>query len=418
MNTHTTANLTAANFTADIVIVGAGAAGCVLAARLSEDPSLSVLLLEAGGEDSNPWIHVPAGVAKTIGNPALDWRFETEPAPGLAGRRIPLPRGKVLGGTTAINGMLYIRGTPPDYDGWRDAGNPGWGWTDVLPYFIRAENNIRGANAFHGAEGPLSVSDIPRDPLSDAFLRASGEAGFPVLEDFNGPSQEGASYYQMMTRRGRRASTARAYLKAARKRANLQVLTGAQATRILFDGKRASGVEFVRGGAKQTANARREVLITSGALQSPQLLQLSGIGPAELLRRHGVPILHDLPGVGENLQDHLQVRVIFRCNRPVTINDILNSKIRTALEGAKYLFGRTGLLEVVVGGDSRVTKVLGGLLAEGAEPPALAGGHADLRNRPSTRVPNVRASTGTRSSTPWNSDPKSSAGGSRSGANP
>ena len=348
MNTHTTANFTAANFSADIVVVGAGAAGCVLAARLSEDPSLSVLLLEAGGEDSNPWIHIPAGFAKTIGNPALDWRFETEPAPGLAGRRIPLPRGKVLGGTTAINGMLYIRGTPPDYDGWRDAGNPGWGWNDVLPYFIRAENNTRGANAFHGADGPLSVSDIPHDPLSDAFLRASGEAGFPVLEDFNGASQEGASYYQMMTRRGRRASTARAYLKAARNRANLQVVTGAQATRILFDGKRASGVEFVRGGAKQTAAARREVLITSGALQSPQLLQLSGIGPAELLGRHGIPVLHDLPGVGENLQDHLQVRMIYRCNRPVTINDILNSKIRTALEGAKYLFGRTGLLAHVI----------------------------------------------------------------------
>lgn len=341
-------NITDPRLEADVVIVGAGAAGCVLAARLSEDPALRVLLLEAGGEDSNPWIHVPSGVAKTVGNPAVDWRFETEPAPGLAGRRVPLPRGKVLGGTTAINGMLYIRGTPRDYDGWRDAGNPGWGWSDVLPYFIRAEANTRGASALHGADGPLAVSDIPRDELSDAFLCAAGEAGYTVLDDFNGLSQEGAGYYQMMTRRGRRASTARAYLKAARNRPNLQVVTGAQATRILFKGTRATGVEFVRGGATQQARAHREVLIAAGALQSPQLLQLSGVGPAELLGSHGIPVVADRPGVGENLHDHLQVRVIYRCNRPVTINDILNSKFRLALEGAKYLFARTGLLAHVI----------------------------------------------------------------------
>ena len=341
-------NTTAPGLQADIVIVGAGAAGCVLAARLSEDPALEVLLLEAGGEDSNPWIHVPAGFVKTIGNPSVDWRFETGDEPELAGRRVPLPRGKVLGGTTALNGMLYIRGNPRDYDAWRDAGNPGWGWDEVLPYFLRAEGNVRGAGPWHGGQGPLSVSDIPPDELSDAFIAACGETGHAAIADFNGPSQEGAGYYQMMTRRGRRASTARAYLAGARGRPNLRVVTGAHATRLLFEGSkenaRATGVAFEQGGVARQALARREVLVCAGAIQSPQLLQLSGIGPAALLARHGITPVADLPGVGENLQDHLQVRVIYRCSRPVTINDILRSKWRTALEGAKYLFGRTGLL--------------------------------------------------------------------------
>ena len=333
-----------AQYEADVVIVGAGTAGCVLAARLSENPDLRVLLLEAGEADRNIWIHVPSGLAKTVGNPRLDWCLKTEPVPGLNGQRKPYPRGKVLGGSGAMNGMLYIRGNPRDYDRWRDLGNEGWGWSDVLPYFRRSEANVRGADALHGDSGPLAVSDIGPEELADAFLQAASEAGYPLIDDFNGPSQEGASYYQMMIRRGWRACGARAYLKPVMRRPNLQVLTSAQATRVKFEGIRATGVEFRRGADNLTATARREVVIAGGAFHSPQLLQLSGVGPAQLLGRHGVSVVADLPGVGANLQDHLQARLMCRCTQPVTVNDVLYSPLRLAKEVVRFALFGTGTL--------------------------------------------------------------------------
>jgi choline dehydrogenase len=332
------------SFEADVVIVGAGTAGCVLASRLSENPAIQVLLLEAGGPDRNPWLHVPSGIARTIGHPKLDWSFKTEPVPGLNGRSITFPRGKVLGGTGALNGMIYIRGNPRDYDGWRDHGNKGWGWTDVLPCFRRAEANVRGADELHGDGGPLRVSEMGHEPLAEAFLSAACEAGYAAIDDFNGPSQEGAGYYQLMTRRGRRSCGARAYLRPAMRRANLRVLTSAHATRILFEERRALGVEFRRGAQLSTARARREVVVSAGTFLSPQLLQLSGIGPAPLLARHGIAAIADLPGVGANLQDHLQTRVLCRCTQSITINDVMKSRLRLAGEVLRYALRGTGLL--------------------------------------------------------------------------
>ena len=333
-----------AQYEADIVIVGAGAAGCVLAGRLSEDAGLRVLLLEAGGPDRNIWIRVPGGVKKAIDNPRLGWGTSTEPIPGMKNRRISLPRGKVLGGTASMNGMTYVRGTAPDYDRWRDAGNEGWGWNDVLPYFQRAEANARGADQLHGDSGPLRVSDNVRDEINDAFVQAAVEAGYSRNDDFNGPFQEGAGYYQKMIWRGRRSCGADAYLHPAMKRSNLQVLTSAHATRVVFDGRRATGVQFRLGAETHTASAKREVIVAGGAFHSPQLLQLSGIGPAQLLQRHGIPLVADMPGVGANLQDHMQVRLLCRCTRPITVNDILASPLRLAGEVARYALFHTGML--------------------------------------------------------------------------
>ncbi|HXQ06796.1 MAG TPA: choline dehydrogenase [Bradyrhizobium sp.] len=334
----------------DYVVVGAGSAGCVLADRLSADGRHSVLLLEAGPKDNNLWIHVPLGYGRLFKEKTVNWMYQTEPEPGLDGRTIFQPRGKVLGGSSSINGLLYVRGQHEDYDRWRQHGNSGWGFDDVLPYFKKAENQERGADDFHGAGGPLPVSDLVHaDPLSAAFIAAAAETGIPVNPDFNGASQEGAGFFQTTTRRGRRASTAVAYLRPARGRKNLQVETSALAQRILFDGHRADAIEFRQAGVLRTARARKEILVSGGAYNSPQLLQLSGVGPADLLRQHGIDVVLDAPGVGHDLQDHMQVRVVMRCTQSITLNDVVNSPVRLILAGARYAAFRKGPLTIAAG---------------------------------------------------------------------
>lgn len=292
----------------DYVIVGGGSAGCVLAARLSEDPSVSVALLEAGPIDKSVLIHCPAGLAVLAMNGGANWGFETIPQPGLNGRRGYQPRGKVLGGSSSVNAMVYIRGHRSDYERWAAEGNDGWGWDDVLPWFKHSENNERGANAFHGAGGLLNVMDLRSpNPIVSAFVAAGLQAGWPFNEDFNGADQEGIGPYQVTQRNGERFSAAKAYLASNSTRPNLTVVTGFHASRIVLEGRRATGVEGVRDGERLTVRARHEVLLAAGALQSPQLLMLSGIGAPNELMRHGLPVHHRLDGVGRNLHDHVDV---------------------------------------------------------------------------------------------------------------
>ena len=321
----------------DYAVIGAGSAGAVVAARLSEDPRRRVLLLEAGPEDDNRWIHIPLGFFKLFFNPRYNWQFETEPVPGLNGRTDYWPRGKMLGGTSGMNGMIYVRGQPEDYDGWAAGGCPGWSWADVLPFFKKAEDNDRGADAWHGAGGPLGVSSIRHgNPLMDACIEAGVQLGFARTDDFNGREQRGSGYFQLTTRNARRSSTAVAYLKPARSRANLRIETEAMVTRVVVDrrdgGLRAVAVEFEQGWQRRRARINGEIVVAGGAVQSPQILMLSGIGPAAHLAEHGIATVHDLPGVGRNLQDHLNLRVLFRAARPITLND----RVRT-------MWGRLGL---------------------------------------------------------------------------
>jgi choline dehydrogenase-like flavoprotein len=292
----------------DYVIVGGGSAGCVLAARLSEDPAVKVALLEAGPPDTSVLIHCPAGLALLAKNGQANWAFQTEPQPGLNGRRGYQPRGKVLGGSSSVNAMIYARGHRADYDGWAADGNFGWGWNDVLPYFRKAEHNERGADAWHGTNGPLNVMDLrSAHRFGSIFVDAGKQAGYRENRDFNGAEQEGVGLFQVTHKNGERFSAAKAYLAPNRARPNLQVITGAQATRILFEGRRAVGVEYRLGARTKAIQARREVVLSAGSLLSPQLLMLSGVGPADHLREHGIPVLHDLPGVGRNLHDHVDV---------------------------------------------------------------------------------------------------------------
>jgi choline dehydrogenase len=337
--------MTAATF--DYIVVGAGSAGCVLANRLSASGRHQVLLLEAGPADTYPWIHIPIGYAKTMFNPRVNWCFNTEPEPGMNGRRIYWPRGKTLGGSSSINGLISIRGQREDYDRWAEGGNAGWAYEDVLPYFRRLEHAPFGDPAYHGVDGPLWCSPIrSRHELIEAVIAGAGELGIVRNDDFNAASQEGAGYYHLSTRRGWRCSTAVAYLKPARHRANLRVETLARAVRVVFDGKRADAVVYRHRGAEFVAHARREILLCAGSLQSPQLLQLSGVGPAPLLQAFGIPRVQELGGVGENLQDHLQARVIFECTRPITTNDDLRSWSRVVKMGLEYALTRGGPMAI------------------------------------------------------------------------
>jgi len=327
----------------DFIVTGAGSAGCVVASRLSESGRHRVLLLEAGPPDRNPWIHIPLGYARTYVDPVVNWRFETEPQPQLGNRRLYLPRGKTLGGSSSINGMVYIRGNHADYDEWRQRGCEGWDWDSVLPYFKKAQNQTRGGDEFHGVGGPLHVSDQPGSfELADAMLEACVQAGIPRNTDFNGAQQEGCGYYQTTTLKRRRWSAAQAYLKPARSRENLVIRTGAHAMRVVIENDRAVGVEFHTARGRETARARGEVVVSGGAYGSPQLLLLSGLGPAQHLLDAGVPVVRDMPAVGSNLHDHFNSYVAWRCTKAITLNDLEGSKLRKLSAGVRYALFRSG----------------------------------------------------------------------------
>jgi choline dehydrogenase len=329
----------------DYVIVGAGSAGCVLANRLSEDPKTRVLLIEAGGSDRYIWIHIPIGYLYTQNNPKTDWCFKTEPEEGLLGRALNYPRGRVLGGCSSINGMIYMRGQARDYDGWRQLGNRGWGWEDVLPYFKKSEDHVAGADQFHGAGGEWRVEKMRLSwEILDAFREAAAEAGIPRTDDFNRGNNEGCGYFEVNQRRGVRWNTAKAFLKPVAHRSNLRVLTGASASRVHFEGKRARGIEFLHEGRRSYAAALGEVILASGSIGSPQLLQLSGVGPGPLLQQYGIPAVHALPGVGENLQDHLQLRIVYKIKNTNTLNEQANSLLGRVGMGLEYALLRRGPL--------------------------------------------------------------------------
>ena len=329
----------------DYIVVGSGSAGGTVAARLSEDPNTTVCVLEAGGRDWNPFIHIPAGFMKTLVDPSVNWLYESEASEGTAGRRIHAPRGKTLGGSSSINGNIYSRGQRLDFDGWAQRGNRGWGYADVLPYFRRSERRIGdGDDTFRGRDGDLIITNIDyRHPLADDFIKGAIGYGIPLNEDYNGAIQEGISYTQRTIFKGRRVSSARAFLRPALKRSNIELRTKSHATKIVFDGKRAVGIQYSRGGQSYEIRARREIILSGGAVNSPQLLQLSGVGPAALLKEIGVPVHHDLLGVGENLRDHFVLRIVARIKTMDTINQRVKG-LPLVSETFKYFTGRPSVL--------------------------------------------------------------------------
>jgi choline dehydrogenase len=333
--------------TFDFIVSGAGSAGAVIAARLSESGQHRVLLLEAGPPDKNPWIHIPLGFAKTYVDERVNWKFESAPQPQFNNRRIYVPRGKTLGGTSSINGMVYMRGHPLDYNEWRQRGCVGWDWDSVLPFFKKAENQQRGGSPLHGVGGPLNVSDpVSRSELADAMIAAAQELGIARTDDFNGPQQEGVGYYQTTTAKSRRWSTAKAYLEPARSRANLIVRPRCQTTLVLIQNNRAIGVEYQTANGRRRAHARAEVIVSGGAYGSPHLLQLSGLGPAEHLRALGITVVRDMPAVGANLHDHFCTYLMWRCSRPITMNDLENSWRRKILAAIRYGVMRSGPMAI------------------------------------------------------------------------
>ena len=326
----------------DYVVVGAGSSGCVLANRLSESSHARVALLEAGSKDYSPWIHIPVGYFKTMGNPKTDWCYKTEPDPGIHDRSIAWPRGKVLGGSSSINGLLYVRGQKEDYDNWRDLGNEGWGWDDVFPFFKKSETWRLGGNDFRGGDGPLKVepSNLSREVV-DAWVKAAVNAGYAFNDDYNGATQEGVGYFQMTTHNSKRCSSAVAYLNPVKHRKNLHIMTNAKVQKIEFEGKKAVSLLVSRNGKHEVIKVKKEIILSAGAINTPQILMLSGIGPAGELQKHGIDVINSLDGVGKNLQDHLQARPIYKCTPP-TMNVETNNFIKQFFIALEYITKRTG----------------------------------------------------------------------------